>query len=107
MKNIIKSALFLIIICCSVTACGPATRESILTKEMPVNQSDKTMVIYKNLSNQFWVRLDNNYGTKNKLIYSFKGAMRTGVYNNYHIHMVEPGTYALEYLIACCGGGWY
>ncbi len=103
MKNFIKSALFLII-CCFITACGPSTRDSLITKTTSIPQADKTMVIFSNHNNELWVRLDDNYGKKDELLYRFRGTFSKGIFNSYHIHMLEPGTYALEHLITSFGG---
>lgn len=103
MKNIIKSALLCLVICCAVTACGPSIRKSLITKELPIIQPDKTMIVFEGHNHQLWARLDNNYGKKDESIYDFGGSWDTS-YRGYHIHMLEPGDYALELVYFYFGG---
>ncbi len=102
MKNITKSALFLTLICFFITSCSStSTTKSLLTKEMSLNLEGKTLIVYRILAGQTWSRLDNHYGTKKALLYNFKGPTFT-IYDNYNIHVIEPGTYTLDYLCIGC-----
>lgn len=94
MKNIIKTILFSIFICCLLTSCGISTKKSFITKEDLIDPN-KSIIVGR--PRGIWSRLDKNYGTDNELRYDFKATILTGLHKP-HVHMIEPGIYTLEYI---------
>jgi hypothetical protein len=80
--------------CCVLASCGVSTKKSFITREDPIDPN-KTIVVGR--PRGIWSKLDENYGTGNELRYDFKATVLTGL-NGQHVHMIEPGTYTLEYI---------